>query len=77
MLLLEVGYEGCQHCECFYMSSYYAYACTGTGLYLGEGFYYYAFFLFSTRVMEFLQLQLDCIFEIQIYDRTQKIRKLF
>ncbi len=29
----------------------------------------------STRVTEFLQLQLDCRFEIQIYNRTQKIRK--
>ena len=33
------------------------------------------FLLFSTRVTEFLQLQLDCRFEIKIYDRTQKIRK--
>ena len=29
----------------------------------------------STRVTESLQLQLDCRFEIQIYDRTPKIRK--
>jgi hypothetical protein len=33
------------------------------------------FQLYSTRVTEFLQLQLDCRFEIQIYDRTQNIRK--
>ena len=29
------------------------------------------FLLFSTRLTEFLQLQLDCRFEIQIYDGTQ------
>ncbi len=34
MLLLEVGNEGCQHCEYFYLSSYYADACTPNTLYM-------------------------------------------
>jgi hypothetical protein len=34
------------------------------------------FLLFSTRLTEFLQLQLDCRFEIQIYDGTQKSESL-
>jgi hypothetical protein len=34
------------------------------------------FYLFSTRVTEFLQLQLDSRFDIQIYDRTQNSESL-